>query len=157
MRKNIIKDDKIECVIGLGANLFYNSPMEACIVICRSKKLKERKNKILFINAVNEVTREQAQSFLTMVHIDQIDKTYKAFEDKDGFAKVMDTNKLRDFSLSIPLYVHSSNGLNGFMVSEEQAEYNVSSQYEKWCAQTDTLYEKIELLINQLEEMDVEK
>jgi type I restriction enzyme M protein len=37
--------------------------MEACIVICRTAKAKERRNKILFINAVNEVTRERAQSF----------------------------------------------------------------------------------------------
>lgn len=37
--------------------LFYNSPMEACIVICRSKKPRNRENRILFINAKNEVTR----------------------------------------------------------------------------------------------------
>lgn len=157
MREKIIKDDKIECVIGLGANLFYNSPMEACIVICRSKKSTNRKNKILFINAVNEVTREQAQSFLTVDHIEHIDMMYKAFEDEEGFSKVMRTNELRDFSLSIPLYVRGGNGSNDYMVAEGQAEYIVSNQYEKWCEQTDSLYEKLELLINQLEEMEVEE
>ena len=67
MRRKLIEADVIECVLGLGPNLFYNSPMEACVVICRTAKTKERRNKILFINAVNEVTRERAQSFLTHV------------------------------------------------------------------------------------------
>jgi hypothetical protein len=64
MRRKLIEADLIECVLGLGPNLFYNSPMEACVVICRTQKPKTRRGKILFINAVNEVTRERAQSFL---------------------------------------------------------------------------------------------
>ena len=35
MREKILAADAIEAVIGLGPNLFYNSPMEACIVVCR--------------------------------------------------------------------------------------------------------------------------
>ena len=46
--------------------------MEACVVICRTSKLKAPRNKILFINAVNEVTRERTQSFLTDDHIEHI-------------------------------------------------------------------------------------
>lgn len=64
MRAGLIEHDVVECVLGLGPNLFYNSPMEACVVICRTDKPEARKNKILFINAVNEVSRERAQSFL---------------------------------------------------------------------------------------------
>ena len=40
MRRKLIETDLIECVIGLGPNLFYNSPMEACVVICRTQKPK---------------------------------------------------------------------------------------------------------------------
>ena len=65
MREKLVDHDVLECVLGLGPNLFYNSPMEACVVICRMNKPKERRNKVLFINAVNEVIRERAQSFLT--------------------------------------------------------------------------------------------
>ena len=38
-------------VIGLGANLFYNSPMEACILICNNQKRSTLKNKIIFIKS----------------------------------------------------------------------------------------------------------
>lgn len=57
MRKILVQLDLIDTVIGIGKGLFYNSPMEACIVICRSKKPRNRENRILFINAKNEVTR----------------------------------------------------------------------------------------------------
>ena len=43
MRRKLIEADLIECVLGLGPNLFYNSPMEACVVICRTAKAKERR------------------------------------------------------------------------------------------------------------------
>ncbi len=36
IRENLVKSDLLEAVIGLGPNLFYNSPMEACIMICLS-------------------------------------------------------------------------------------------------------------------------
>src|SRR6266699_2290626 len=50
MRRNLIEADLIECVLGLGPNLFYNSPMEACVVICRTGKPKGRRGRVLFIN-----------------------------------------------------------------------------------------------------------
>lgn len=38
MREKLVRSDRVECVIGLAPNLFYNSPMEACIMICRMNK-----------------------------------------------------------------------------------------------------------------------
>ena len=66
----------IEAVIGLGPNLFYNSPMESCVVILRMNKPKERKNKVLFINGVKEVTRERAFSFLSDKNLERLVAAY---------------------------------------------------------------------------------
>ena len=68
MRAKMVELDWVEAVIGLGPNLFYNSPMESCIVVCNRRKPAARKGKVLFIDALNEVTRERAQSFLTPKH-----------------------------------------------------------------------------------------
>ena len=110
MRRKLIEADLIECVLGLGPNLFYNSPMEACIVICRTAKPKARRGKILFINAVNEVTRERAQSFLTDDHIERIVKAYESFNDEPSFTYIASREEIRvkEGNLSIPLYVTSS-------------------------------------------------
>ncbi len=107
MRRKMIEADVIECVLGLGPNLFYNSPMEACVVICRTAKPKARKGRILFINAVNEVTRERAQSFLTDEHIERIVAAYRDYKDEPGFTRVAVLEEIRakDGNLSIPLYV----------------------------------------------------
>jgi len=112
MRRKLIEADLIECVLGLGPNLFYNSPMEACVVMCRTRKPKERQGKILFINAVDEVTRERAQSFLTDEHIERTVGAYGAFSDEQGFAGVatLEEIRARDRNLSIPLYV--TNGVS---------------------------------------------
>jgi len=107
MRRKLIEADLIECVLGLGPNLFYNSPMEACVVVCRTQKPKNRRGKILFINAVNEVTRERAQSFLTDEHLQRVVRAYQDFKDEPGFTRVVPINEIRakEGNLSIPLYV----------------------------------------------------
>ena len=55
IRRAIVEDDLFEAIIGLAPNLFYNSPMEACVLVCRARKPAERQARILFIDAVHEV------------------------------------------------------------------------------------------------------
>jgi type I restriction enzyme M protein len=107
MRRKLVESDLVECVLGLGPGLFYNSPMEACVVICRSKKRKPRKGKILFINAVDAVARERAQSFLKPEHQSRILKAYQSFVDVPGFTAcaAIEDVLAKGVNLSIPLYV----------------------------------------------------
>lgn len=107
MRHKLVESDLIECVLGLGPGLFYNSPMEACVVICRSRKRKATAGRILFINAVDEIARERAQSFLRPEHQRRILSAYHAFADEPGFAAVVPIEDVlaKGGSLSIPLYV----------------------------------------------------
>ena len=111
MRENLVRSDLIECVLGIGRNLFYNSPMEACIVICRTKKPAARKGKILFINAKHEVTRKNAQSYLEESHIKKIADAYLNYEEIDKFSKVVSTKDVlaNDGELTISLYLPEEN------------------------------------------------
>ena len=81
--------------------------MEACVVICRTQKPKAQRGKIPFINAVNEVTRERAQSFLTSKHLQRVVRSYQEFKDEPGFTRVVPIEEIRvkEGNLSIPLYV----------------------------------------------------
>ena len=49
------------------------------------KKTAARKGKVIFIDALNEVTRERAQSFLKPEHQQRILTAYKTFTDVPGF------------------------------------------------------------------------
>jgi len=112
MRRKLVELDLLECVLGLGPNLFYNSPMEACVVVCRTRKPSNRQRKILFIDAVHEVGRERAQSFLKPEHQRRILAAYRAFDDEPGFAKVATIDEVlaREANLSIPRYVRPATG-----------------------------------------------
>lgn len=111
MRENLVRADMIECVLGIGRNLFYNSPMEACIIICRTNKPAERKNKILFINAKHEVTRKNAQSYLEESHIKKIADAYVKYEEIDKFSKIVPINDVlaNEGELTISLYLPEEN------------------------------------------------
>lgn len=110
MRRRLVEADLVECVLGLGPNLFYNSPMEACVVVCRSRKPPRRRGRVLFIDAVHEVARERAMSVLKPEHQARIDKAYSAFTDEEGFARVANLADIaaQGWNLSIPLYVKKS-------------------------------------------------
>lgn len=107
MRVRMLELDWVEAVIGLGPNLFYNSPMESCIVVSRRAKPAERRGKVLFIDALHEVARERAQSFLKPAHQQRILNAYQQFSDEAGFARVVSVEELlaNGGNLSIPLYV----------------------------------------------------
>ncbi len=129
MREKLVRTDLVDCVIGLGPNLFYNSPMEACIVICRTQKPDFHRDHVLFINAVNEVTRKNAQSYLDPEHIERISKAYEVYKSEDGFAKKVSIRQIEknDFSLNIALYAQAQ--------TEEAAEQDTRSVqecYEEW-------------------------
>jgi type I restriction-modification system DNA methylase subunit len=129
MRRKLIEADVIECVLGLGPNLFYNSAMEACVVICRTAKAQ--KGKILFINAVNEVTRERTQSFLTDDHIECIVSAYQSFKDEGGFAKLASLEEVRanDHSLKIDLYVPTPASMDSM---KSETNRDLSSALGAW-------------------------
>ena len=129
MRKKMIEADVVEAVLGLGPNLFYNSPMEACIVFCRAKKTKNRKGRVLFINAVDEIVRQSAQSFLTEKNIKRIDDCYRNFSPEVGFSEVVTTEQIsiQNFSLSIPLYVKTTSTQDELKLTDAVSAFEASS------------------------------
>jgi type I restriction enzyme M protein len=128
LREALVKSDLIECVLGLGAGLFYNSPMEAVVITLRATKPPAHRGKVLFINAINEVVREQAQSFLRESHQQKILGAYRHFENADQFAAVatLDQIAAKGYSIAIPLYVA------GAKPSEAGDELDVADAVAEW-------------------------
>ena len=152
MRERLVRSDRVECVIGLGPNLFYNSPMEACIMICRMKKRPERRGQVLFINAISEVERKNAQSYLEDRHIQRIATAYKNYCNDGDFARIATIQDIADnnFSLSIPLYVKPE-------VSKDEIDTrSIQEHYDSWRASSEMMklsYERLnEMLEKEAEE-----
>jgi len=147
MRTRLLEEyDLVECVIGLGPNLFYNSPMEACILICRRNKERTRQNHVLFINAISRVTRRQAQSFLDDQHIAEIVQAYRDYTDIEGFARVVPVEDIlvNGGSLSIPLYIRTPNGRNG-------SDTPLGEVIAEWQASSSELRESMQSLLTELD------
>lgn len=145
MREKLVCADLVECVLGIGRNLFYNSPMEACIIICRTNKPKERRGKIQFINAKHEVTRKNAQSYLEDSHIKRITETYDNYAVEPGFSAVVSNKDILEngAELTISLYVDE--------VNDEEA-IPVEDAVQIWLDKSirfNAAYDKLEKLIKE--------
>jgi type I restriction enzyme M protein len=144
MRKKMIEQDQVECVIGLGPNLFYNSPMEACLLITKTNKEESRKDKILFINAVKEVRQDKNIGYLDQVHIDKIFDAYSKFESKASFAVLVDKQEVLDkkANMAINLYIRPDS-----LVSNEEACF--ATAYQEWQQSSDNLKYSMEKLFKE--------
>ena len=131
VRKKLILSDKIEAVIGLGANLFYNAPMEACVLICNNRKPVKLNKKIIFINAVHDVTRKNAESYLEPKHIEKILNAYHSENDIDSFKREVDWAEIEknNFDLSIQKYVFISDSTSSVKgLDETLSEWDKSNE-----------------------------
>ena len=156
MRAKMVEQDWVEAVIGLGPNLFYNSPMESCIVICNRKKSEARKGKVIFIDALNEITRERAQSFLKPEHQQRILGALKSFADQASFAKVATLAEIaaQAHNLSIPFYIKrvvatTAGQGNGNAVT-------LQSSWDQWQTDGSAFWRQMDGLVEELDELITE-
>lgn len=107
IREALIKQDMLEAVIGLGPNIFYGTPLAACVMVFRQNKEEAKKGKVLFIDASDQVRVGRAQSYLEPAHVNQIFKLYISYENVVNYSKVASQEDLKEnnYNLNIPLYV----------------------------------------------------
>lgn len=143
MREMLIAKDWLDCIIGLGPNLFFNASMEACIIICRKNKSNRRKGKVLFIDAKAEVTRKNGESYLEEHHIERILKTYNDYSSEEGFSVVIDNQDIivNKSLLGIQYYVRSSFA---------KGDYNLEIEYENWKSSLSNTHAMYTNLINKV-------
>ncbi|GAA1775154.1 class I SAM-dependent DNA methyltransferase [Actinomadura chokoriensis] len=112
IREGIIRDDRLEAVIGLPANLFYGTGIPACILVLRgsARRPEGRRNKVLFINADREFASNRSQNSIEPEHIEKIASAFEEYRDVSGFARVVDLSEIRDndFNLNIRRYVDNT-------------------------------------------------
>jgi type I restriction enzyme M protein len=111
IRQKILQMDLLEAVIGLGPNLFYGTGLAACILVFRQRKKKDRKNKVLILDASREFKTGRAQNDLLPEHVERIHGWYRDYADVEGIARVVPLDEIaaNDHNLNIPRYVEPKN------------------------------------------------
>lgn len=144
MRRKMIEQDQVECVIGLGPNLFYNSPMEACLLITKTKKEKSKKGKVLIINAVKEVRQDKNIAYLESNHIERIYNAYIAYEDQEGFCKVVSIEDVLAHKASLNMALYVSN------VDSSKEVISLQDALVNWTASSEQLVSSMNKLFKEL-------
>lgn len=107
IRKALLEQDILEAVVGLGPNIFYGTQLAACVMVFKFSKEPDKQNKVLFIDASDQIKIGRAQNFLEPEHVEQIFTWFKDCKDVENYVKVATKEEIKeeDYSLNIPLYV----------------------------------------------------
>ena len=109
IRKELIKKDYIDAIIGLPANLFYSTGIPVCIIVLK----KCRKNdKILFINASSEehYGKGKRQNYLREEDVEKIIEAYRSRATISRYAREVSLSEIKEngYNLNITRYVNLS-------------------------------------------------
>ena len=107
IRRILLENGSIYAVIGLPANMFYNTSIPTCIIVL--KKHREGRD-VLFVDASNLFEKEKKQNVMNKEHIDRVIKLYndRKTVDKLSFLASYEDIEKNDFNLNIPRYIDTS-------------------------------------------------
>lgn len=84
IRQCLIESDRLEAVVGLPTNLFYNTTIPACVLVFRASKPVERRNHVLFVDGSLRFAKGRNQNQMSAADVDVIVSAYRTGEDPDG-------------------------------------------------------------------------
>ena len=104
IRKYLIDNNYIDCVIQLPSNLFFGTAIATCIMVMKKGK---KDNKVLFIDASNECIKVTNNNKLTQDNINTIVNTFASREEKKYFSHLASYEEIADqnYNLSVATYV----------------------------------------------------
>ena len=104
IREKLLRAGNIYAVIGLPANLFYNTSIPTCIIVL--KKHRDGRD-VLFIDASKKFNKGKKQNEMTDDHINSVMDLYTKREtvEKESFLASFEEIEKNDFNLNIPRYV----------------------------------------------------
>ncbi|GHS91155.1 type I restriction-modification system subunit M [Synergistales bacterium] len=104
IRKYLIDNNYIDCVIQLPDNLFFGTSIATCVMVLKKSKSE---NSTLFIDASRECVKVTNSNKLTTANIDAILAAYTNRENVDYIAKLIPNGDItaQDYNLSVSTYV----------------------------------------------------
>ena len=104
IRKYLIDNNFVDCIIQLPDNLFFGTSIATCIMVLKKSK---KDNSTLFIDATNECVKVTNNNKLTDDNINNIIEIFKNRVDKEHIAKIVLNEEIakNDYNLSVATYV----------------------------------------------------
>jgi type I restriction enzyme M protein len=144
IRKYLIDNNYVDCVVQLPANLFFGTSIATCIMVLKRSKPE---NSILFIDASRECIKVTNSNKLTRENIDRIVSAYTDRENIEYFAKLVPSPTVaeKEYNLSVSAYVEQEDKREIVDIAVLNAEI------ERIVAREDILRREIAAIIAEIE------
>ena len=145
IRKYLVDNNFIDCIIQLPDNLFFGTSIATCIMVLKKSK---KDNNILFIDASKECVKVTNNNKLTDENIEHIVKIFTDRKDIDYVAKLVSNTEIgeNDYNLSVSTYVEKEDTREKIDIVE------LNKQIEEIVAREQVLREKIDKIVKEIEE-----
>ena len=145
IRKYLVDNNFIDCIIQLPDNLFFGTSIATCIMVLKKSK---KDNSILFIDASKECVKVTNNNKLTDENIDNIVKIFTDRKDIDYVAKLVSNTEIgeNDYNLSVSTYVEKEDTREKIDIVE------LNKQIEEIVAREQVLRDEIDKIVKEIEE-----
>ena len=144
IRKYLVDNNYVDCVIQLPSNLFFGTSIATCIMVLKRGKAD---NKTLFIDATNECIKVTNNNKLTQDNIQNIVDEFISREDKEHFARLVSYDEIKenDYNLSVSTYVEAED------TREVIDIVALNTEIEEIVAREQVLRDEISRIISEIE------
>ena len=147
IRKYLIDNNFVDCIIQLPDNLFFGTSIATCIMVLKKSK---KDNSTLFIDATKECVKVTNNNKLTDENISNIVKIFENREDVEYTAKLVSNKEIaeNDYNLSVSTYVEKED-------TREKIDIDVlNKEIDEIVARENVLREEIKKIIGEIEKND---
>lgn len=144
IRKYLIDNNFIDCIIQLPSNLFFGTSIATCIMVMKKGK---NDSKTLFIDATNECIKVTNNNKLTPENIAKIVDTYANRTEEKHFSHLASYEELveNDYNLSVSTYVEAEDTREKIDITKLNAEIKeIVAREATLRAEIDAIIEEIE-------------
>ena len=144
IRKYLIDNNYIDCIIQLPDNLFYGTSIATCIMVMKKAKTD---NKVLFIDASKEFVKVTNSNKMTEKHINDIVEKFTKRENIEYVSNLVDYEKIveENYNLSVSTYVEKED------TSEKIDIVELNKEIQRIVAREEELRKEIDKIIAEIE------
>ena len=144
IRKYLVENNYVDCVIQLPANLFFGTSIATCIMVMKKGKAD---NKVLFIDATNECIKVTNNNKLTGENIQRIVDVFEKRQEVEHFSHLASFDEVagNDYNLSVSTYVEQED------TREEIDIVKLNAEIEEIVKREDELRATIKDIIAEIE------
>lgn len=144
IRKYLIDNNFIDCIIQLPSNLFFGTSISTCIMILKKSKTS---NDVLFIDASAECVKVTNNNKLTDTNIENILRIFTERKNVEYIAKVVDNSAIgseNNYNLSVSTYVQKKDTREKIDIDE------LNKQIDEIVAREEVLRAEIKKIIAEI-------